>query len=360
MVTVTGSLTPTPQMDVLALHIDAKNVPLEEELRDALPPAQRQIWNALRPRGNVDMVAEVGYNSQVRKPSIDLQIVPRDDATSMGTSIEPVSFPYRMDKLGGLVHYRDGQAELKELRAVHRQTTMRPTARCDFQPDGAWRLQLERLAVDRIRLHGEDHELEAALPAALRRAVGELRPTGAINLKGRLDFGKRGPARAAGDRLGRRSVLHQASVQLARNWKTCSAACVCRVRANGAKYTSFGELKLDSLTYKNFQFTQILGPLWFDNENVYLGTLPYAPPHGQKAGRVTANLFGGVVSGDCRVRLGAVPQYHLVASLAGADLRQFAAENLSGPPGSTARSWPTSICRGAADSTRWRDGATFT
>ncbi len=101
--------------------------------------------------------------------------------------------------------------------------------------------------------------------------------------------------------------------------------------SNGAKYTSFGELMLDSLTYKNFQFTQILGPLWFDNENVYLGTLPYAPPHGQKAGRVTANLFGGVVSGDCRVRLGAVPQYHLVASLAGADLRQFAAENLSGP-----------------------------
>ena len=40
--------------------------------------------------------------------------------------------------------------------------------------------------------------------------------------------------------------------------------------------TSFGELKLDSLTYKNFQFTQILGPLWFDNQNVYLGSLPQA------------------------------------------------------------------------------------
>ena len=44
---------------------------------------------------------------------------------------------------------------------------------------------------------------------------------------------------------------------------------------------------------------------------------------------MTANLFGGVVTADCHVRLGVVPQYRLIATVAGADLGQFAAENLT-------------------------------
>jgi hypothetical protein len=123
--------------------------------------------------------------------------------------------------------------------------------------------------------------------------------------------------------------LHQASLQVGPRLNNIFGSVRLEGTSQGPNYQSFGELRLDSLTYKNFQFTQVLGPLWFDNQNVYLGALPQAPPRGQKAARVTANLFGGVVAADCHVRLGTVPQYRLIASLAGADLGQFAAENLT-------------------------------
>ncbi len=99
--------------------------------------------------------------------------------------------------------------------------------------------------------------------------------------------------------------------------------------SNGTRYASYGQLELDSLTYRNFQLTEILGPLWFDNQNVYLGTLPFKPANGQPLGRITARLFGGSAAADCHVRLGAVPQYRLIATLSGADLGQFAVENLT-------------------------------
>jgi hypothetical protein len=331
VVTLQGQLTTANDVNQLSLHIDARNVPLEEELRDALRPAERDVWNALRPRGNVDLEADVTYDSRIRKPSIDLRMVPRDDATSIGTSIEPVAFPYRMGKLGGRVHYRDGHVELEELRAVHRETKLRSGGFCDFQPDGSWRLHLRQLSVDRIRLEGEDHELVAALPAALRRAVGELRPTGPIYLKGRLDFAKRDKAAPLQTGWDVDLFLHQASLQVGPRLDNIFGCVRLQGSSQGASYTSFGELQLDSLTYKNFQFTQVLGPLWLDNQAVFLGALPHAPPGGQTAGRITANLYGGTVAADCQVRLGAVPQYRMVATLSGADLGRFAAENLGNP-----------------------------
>ena len=316
-------------MDTLTLNFDAKNVPLEEELRDALPPPQRRLWNALRPRGNIDLRAQVAYNSRRRKPSIELWLVPHDDATSIGTSIEPVAFPYQMSKLGGMVHYRDGHAELKNVRAEHRGTRMRCGGWCDLRPEGAWRLHLERLSVDRIRLGAEDHELVAALPAALRRAVGELRPDGPINMVGDVEFSKSAPNAPLQAAWDVDLFLHQAGLQVGPRLDNVFGAVRLKGSSVGGKYTSFGELKLDSLTYKNFQFTEILGPLWFDNQHVYIGTLPSTVPGSPSSNRVTARLFGGVVAADGHVRLGKVPHYRLVATLSQANLGQYAAENLT-------------------------------
>lgn len=329
VVTLTGRLNTSPAGELLSLKMDARNVPFEEELRDSLPPAQRQIWNTLRPRGSFDLTADVTYDSRIRRPSIDLELVPRDDATSIGTSIEPTAFPYRMEKLGGKIHYHDGHVELHDVQGEHRGTRLTSAGRCDFNPDGSWRLRLERMSVTRVRLAGEDQELVAALPEALRRAVGEIRPTGPINLNGTLEFAKSGPEAPLESGWDVDLYLHQASLQAGPKLENIFGCVRFYGSSRGPRLTSFGELKLDSLTYKNFQFTQILGPLWFDNQHVYLGSLPQAPPQGQRANRVTANIYGGVVAADCHVRLGAVPQYRLIATVSNADLRQFAVENLT-------------------------------
>jgi hypothetical protein len=208
---------------------------------------------------------------------------------------------------------------------------MRGAGTCDLQPDGSWRLDLSRMSVDRIRLQGEDQELVAALPGVLRRAIGELRPTGPINLTGALRFGKAGPGAPLEAGWNVDLLLHQASLQVGPKLENIFGCVRLRGSSLGPRFTSFGELKLDSLTYKNFQFTEVLGPMWLDNENVFLGTMPGAAEAGRPSERITAKLFGGVVAADCQVRLGAVPQYRLIAALSGADLARFAAENLANP-----------------------------
>lgn len=329
VVGLSGTLSTSAEEDVLALSINAKNFPLHEELRDALSATQRQLWYSLQPHGKIDLDADVQYNSRAKRMTVELRAFPRDDATSIGTSIEPVAFPYRMRLLDGSIYYSNGHAELENLRVVHGNTHMRTLGSCDIAPDGSWQLRLRDLAVDRVRLHGEDHELEAALPPALKRAITELKPTGAINLKGAVDFSKRGPAAPLQTGWDVDLFLHQGSLQAGPRLENISGGVRLTGWANGERYSSRGELALDSLTYKNFQFTNIIGPLWFDNNNVVLGDWTAQSPSGGKAGRhVTASLLGGVLSGDCHVKLGAVPHYHLIATVAQADLRRFAQDNL--------------------------------
>ena len=50
-----GMLEPGPEEKRLTLTFRGKNVPLEDELRDALPPNMSQLWRALNPRGAIDL-----------------------------------------------------------------------------------------------------------------------------------------------------------------------------------------------------------------------------------------------------------------------------------------------------------------
>ncbi len=209
--------------------------------------------------------------------TVELRAFPRDDASSIGTSIEPVAFPYRMRLLRGSIHYANNKATLDNLRVVHGTTTMRTNGTCDLSPDGGWHLRLVDLAVDRVRLRGEDHDLETALPEALRRAITELKPGGPINLQGAVDFAKfsaDGPLQTSWDVDVR---MHQGSLQAGPKLENIFGLVRLTGSANGTRYSSRGELHLDSVTYKNFQFKDVIGPLWFDNNNVVLGHWGNAP-----------------------------------------------------------------------------------
>ena len=322
--TLSGAAT----MDVA---INANNVLLVDELRNALQPRMRRLWDSLQPNGKIDATARVRFDSTQQKTNVWVRAFPRDDTTSIGTSIEPVTFPYRMRLLGGWIDYQDGHAELYKIHAAHGATHLRTAGSCDIAPDGGWQLKLRDLTVDRIRLQGEDHELVAALPEALRRAVTELKPGGPINLKGNLDFAKQRPDAPLYVGWNVDLMMHQGSLQAGPRLENIFGRVRLAGSSSGKSYTSRGELDLDSVTYKNFQFTEIAGPLWFDNANVFLGAWgPANGPPGTAKPRVTAKLLGGALAGDCQVRLGAVPQYRLAATLSQAELAQFASENLAG------------------------------
>ena len=132
-VTCEGEMTTTAAGHDLALRFRAGDVPLEDELRDALRPAMRQVWDDLRPRGMIDLAAEISYKDG---PSL-LGVTVRAEPHSETTSIEPARFSYRLEKLQGVFTYRNGRVTIERFKANTRPSKWPAAASASSSPTAA-------------------------------------------------------------------------------------------------------------------------------------------------------------------------------------------------------------------------------
>ena len=156
---------------------------------------------------------------------------------------------------------------------------------CDFQPDGRWLMHFEKLSVDQIRF---DRELSEALPERLKKAFAELNPTGAMNLRGSLDLERTGrPGEPLRSRWDMRVGLQQNSLQCGGIplENVCGEASF-RGGFDGQHVRSRGELALDSVSYKDYQLTRVMGPIWIDDRRVLFGPWVDGPENADAASGV--------------------------------------------------------------------------
>ena len=71
-ITCEGHLTPGLQGNELVLKLTGRDVALKDDLRDALSPHIQQVWRDIRPRGVVDLSAEIRYLSESNKFSVSV------------------------------------------------------------------------------------------------------------------------------------------------------------------------------------------------------------------------------------------------------------------------------------------------
>jgi hypothetical protein len=330
-----GHLTPGLEGNELVLNLVGRNVPLNEDLRDALGPNIRQVWCDLRPRGVVDLTAEIRYLPEQRKFSVGVRAEPQRETAS----IEPVHFPYRLDHLQGVLLYRDGHVDLQHCKAEHGAVRVATEGLCDFWPDGRWAMHFTGLTVDRLRA---DRELIQALPERLKKALAEIGPTGTMYLRGSFDLERVGaPGEPLSSKWDVRLGLQQSDLRcgglLVQN--ACGEVSLAG-GFDGHHLQSRGELAFDSVNYKDFQLTQVMGPLLIDDGRVLFGSWvawreneqsgPVPPSVSRPPRHVTAGLFGGTLLGDGWVTLEAEPRYALRVALADADLARCAREGLMG------------------------------
>ena len=328
-ITCKGTLDNTSDGKLLSLVLTGTDIPLEKELRDALPPNMQRFWDDTKPRGiiNLDEI-KIDWLAEAKKLSIKVVGRPMGDTVS----IEPKAFPYRMESVEGRMIYSDGHVTLERFKARHGSTQMSSTGYCKFFEDGGWNFHLDGVNVDRLRM---DRELMLALPARLRMGVTELSPDGPMYLRdGSLDLVRSGrpddPIRA-----GWYAVVgfHQCNIDCGVKLHNMHGNLTVAGQFNGEEYFSQGELAIDSLMYNDIQFTQVMGPFWIDNDNIWLG---YAKESGdanaaERLSRViTAKVFGGTLEGDCIIDLNAARHYSLRARLTAADLSKCAKETMAG------------------------------
>ncbi|MEM7782040.1 MAG: hypothetical protein AAF623_01585 [Planctomycetota bacterium] len=109
----------------LNLRFLCNSVHLDEELKFALKPKIREIWNGFRPRGIVDfMRVDMRLPIGKREPEVDIQANLRSDDLSDPSyvSIHPTWFPYKIENLTGDFHIGNGRIDLSKVRGRHQKT----------------------------------------------------------------------------------------------------------------------------------------------------------------------------------------------------------------------------------------------
>jgi hypothetical protein len=324
-----GSWKPTADGgSLLALTFQGTDVPLEDELREALSPGVKRLWTQLRPRGSVDHLAvELRYTSSRRELQLEVQAQKwkkEPNGESRSITIEPTWFPYRLDDVAGTAHYWNGTVQLKKITAVHGQTEVSLNGTCNMRNDGPWSVDLSDVTADGLQF---DRELLSALPKELGKAVGKLNLQGDISMRGALTF--------AGDSLhaNSTSAAWNVTLDVENGQLQCGLALDHLhgdVHLNGASdprgYFSRGELNLDSLMYRNLQFTQVRGPLLVDSTGLVLGMEAERDVRDGAPRSLTGQAIGGVVTLESAVSFDGDVPFRVQARLERGDLTEMARE----------------------------------
>lgn len=362
-----GEWIPDGDSGRLVLRIDAENVSLDEPLRAALPPAAQQAWYDLRPRGVLDAVnVQVDWDARAHKLDLIVDATkhpPRTDAANVaGVPTEPVSaepswFPVRFENVTGRARYRNGRITLTGLQANRGRARVAASGVCDHAPDGAFRVQVDQLNVERLDV---DRELIAAAPGKLRTALARLNLAEPIDVRGAFGVSRyvaSAPpaanagayaARADGIQPFRPAVQEPPPAAIAADWDLTfllqgnrldagvkldnlhgEVRLVGQQAADGV-LACLGNLDLDAATFRGIQFGRVQGPLEITDKQILFGTRARRFAPGEKPVPLTARLFGGVATADAVIALADRPTFWLSAQLSDGDVRQYALEMIPG------------------------------
>lgn len=326
-----GSYGPDQNGSLLSLDFRISDLALDETLRRALPVEQQKLWADLRPRGEFDVASvNLAYRPQQKKLTLEIdgQKLAREGRSSSAIRIEPIWFPYAMDFTAGQVHYRDGNLELRKLRANHDRTRIDAEGLCRWNPGGEWSLQFDQLSADRLQL---DHDLLAALPGEVGKAIAKAKFIGNLAMSGNLSLAGSAVEGSTVDadwdlafdvEDGRMSgdvpVDHiQGSLQL--------VGAVER-----GKWHSRGDVNVDSLFMRDVQLTRVQGPFYVDQNQLLLGSWSEGDTKKGPPRKATAQVFDGLLSADGSVSLGDDGKFVMECALDKADLAKIAQETKGG------------------------------
>ncbi|MFI4876825.1 MAG: AsmA-like C-terminal domain-containing protein [Blastopirellula sp. JB062] len=297
----------------LLLNFTCTDIPLEDELRSALPETSRRVWDELRPRGTIDhMDLTLAFPDENGKLDVEIRAqkwrrdqAPQNDrkysAASRTISIEPRSFPWLMDEVVGTIHFRRGIVQLLGVTARHGNVQISTGGDCQELPDGRWQLRFQDVQVDRLF---PERDLLTALPASLAASVRRLKPSTPVNMRGAftliggaqenvppdaywdLDFFLAGCDITAGVILNR-----------------VYGAVRLTGEATSEGAFTFGELSIDSLLYNEIPLTKISGPLFINSSHAVIGSRTPRREKKEPPRSVVATTFGGQLALDTNVLL---------------------------------------------------------
>jgi hypothetical protein len=339
------------------LNLDAvgQSIAFDEDLRSALPDQYRALWNQLQPQGSLDQVKvnfTVPAGTTQVNTVIEAEKFGQKQRSVTGFSIKPSGFPYSIHDLSGWFKAENGRLTMQNVQGYH--------GGCWFQSDGSgefsesgWSISLDNLIATGVKV---DHELMSALPNSMANSIRSVQFNGQVNLQGNLRFGQYVDREQSQhdahnffesqgidlryDSLGQqpeqtpffewrdlRIDLDGASIYVGLPVKNLRGSVTLTGQSTKHITQSVGQLDLDSTTIHDIQVTDMHGPIWFDQDRLNFGTFAHTASQ-QLPATVSGDVYGGKVSWDAQFSLKEDQRFFVQATVADADLTQFAQDQM--------------------------------
>lgn len=157
------------------LRVEARRLPLDDRLAQALPPEARGAFEQFQPAGRADLLGRVFLEPGSPELRYDLE------AEIADTTLQYAELPYRLSDVHGRLRITPEKITLIDAKGTHNSSHAAARGEVVRMPDG-YRADLT-LICNGLTL---DREIRQALPAALSRAWDMINPAGNVDLTTQL------------------------------------------------------------------------------------------------------------------------------------------------------------------------------
>jgi hypothetical protein len=314
----------------LRLVINGFDVPLNNELRLAMPESAREVWSTLSPRGALDkLTIRVDRPAWADQASYHVVAEKADNEDPRGAiSLTPSWFPYRWDQVSGRCELQNGQLVIRSLSGQHGTARLILDGAGHFGSSG-WGVTLSRLSLENARINGE---LASAIrPTRLRQAVIRSRVAGPVRVEGSMEIAGQ-PNRPVTSKWNIYVDLENGSLDLGVPVRAIRGGVRLRGGYDGQHFNSSGALAVDSMLLNNVHLTRVHGPIWIDDNRILMGADAFSLRPELQRQSVLGLAYQGVVSLDGVVGLTGDNAFQVKVGMSDGNLAHIV-RNWSSTPG---------------------------
>jgi len=296
----------------ISLEITGRNVPLDEELHEALKemPGLYKSWESFRPQGNLY------FTASVHRPSPDIQDL--DVKVDVrGVTVNPVFFSYQIQDASGLFHFHHNALDIEKLTAKHDQAFITlGRGKVDLNPRGGYFADFQDVEVRGLVLNSD---FTNALPPKLLDAAAKLNLNDPIKVKTRAviyqapEQGKPPDVYWDGQ-----AWLYDAKLTAGLELSHVTGTLACIGRYNGRQIVGIdGNILFDQATLYGQPFKNIHAKFQVTENSPDVMLMGLRAP-----------IFGGDVTGQIRVDLNSAMRYEMNLTASQINVAEFGRHNL--------------------------------
>jgi hypothetical protein len=256
------------------LNFLAYDLPMEEELRRALPPDARQLWEEIQPSGSLDR-AEVRIARAEGQETLDIEVTLHEEnnsnaLTGQSLRLHPRSFPYWLSDVACDIIYRPGSLQILQASASNGNSRVAVQANCwRTAVDGTWAGVVKWLPHSRVLI---DTQLLRALPESVSEGLVALDLRGPVSVIGESRFElPRDPAASMATQFDLRLNLEDVQFGDGKDVDGIRGEVALRGARDTSQLQALGVVSIDAMSVRGVPVTQLIGPIALSGNEFFFG-----------------------------------------------------------------------------------------